>query len=162
MTWLNSQWNETSRSVFVRPACFVGNLQFLSFFSFLPSVQQNLTFCFVCRSSLMTAASEGHVAIVRLFLQHKANTELKDSQGWKASDHAVIHGHHRQAKHTGIPISCNAVQLLIFNARWRFLFKNYFVWCIDISPIHIHSGYFLLVRVKVCTVDSKGVQETLL
>lgn len=43
----------------------------------------------------MTAASEGHIGIVRLFLQHNANTELKDSQGWKASDHAVIHGHHR-------------------------------------------------------------------
>ena len=47
------------------------------------------------RSALMTAASEGHISIVRLFLQHNANTELKDSQGWKASDHAVIHGHHR-------------------------------------------------------------------
>ena len=47
----------------------------------------------------MTAASEGHISIVRLFLQHNANTELKDSQGWKASDHAVIHGHHRLGKH---------------------------------------------------------------
>ena len=46
----------------------------------------------------MTAASEGHIGIVRLFLQHNANTELKDSQGWKASDHAVIHGHHRLGK----------------------------------------------------------------
>ena len=46
----------------------------------------------------MTAASEGHIAIVRLFLQHNANTEQKDSQGWKASDHAVIHGHHRYSQ----------------------------------------------------------------
>lgn len=51
------------------------------------------------RSALMTAASEGHISIVRLFLQHNANTELKDSQGWKASDHAVIHGHHRLGRH---------------------------------------------------------------
>ena len=60
-----------------------------------------------CRSALMTGASEGHLGIVRLFLQHNADTELKDSQGWKASDHAVIHGHHRLGKHTlytGIPI----------------------------------------------------------
>ena len=57
-----------------------------------------------CRSSLMTAASEGHIGIVRLFLQHKANTELKDSQGWKASDHAVIHGHHRFDLQAFIPI----------------------------------------------------------
>ena len=52
----------------------------------------------------MTAASEGHIGIVRLFLQHNANTEMKDSQGWKASDHAVIHGHHRLDKDKGIPI----------------------------------------------------------
>lgn len=56
----------------------------------------------------MTAASEGHISIIRLFLQHNANTEIKDSQGWKASDHAVIHGHHRLGKHaffnTGIPL----------------------------------------------------------
>ena len=54
----------------------------------------------------MTAASEGHISIVRLFLQHNANTELKDSQGWKASDHAVIHGHHRLGSFfdTGIPL----------------------------------------------------------
>ena len=49
----------------------------------------------------MTAASEGHIGIVRLFLKHIADTELKDSQGWKASDHAVIHGHHRLGKKTG-------------------------------------------------------------
>ena len=61
----------------------------------------------------MTAASEGHISIVRLFLQHNANTELKDSQGWKASDHAVIHGHHRLGKHnlfdTGIPLQSGGV-----------------------------------------------------
>jgi len=43
----------------------------------------------------MTAASEGHIGIVKLLLQNKANTELRDSQGWKASDHAIIQGHHR-------------------------------------------------------------------
>ena len=43
----------------------------------------------------MTAASEGHIGIVKVLLQHGANTDLKDKQGWKASDHAIIHGHHR-------------------------------------------------------------------
>ena len=57
----------------------------------------------------MTAASEGHIGIVRLFLQHKANTELKDSQGWKASDHAVIHGHHRFDLQAFIPIYTRVV-----------------------------------------------------
>ena len=64
----------------------------------------------------MTAASEGHISIVRLFLQHNANTELKDSQGWKASDHAVIHGHHRLGKQllfwlrdAGIPLQSGHV-----------------------------------------------------
>ena len=61
------------------------------------------------RTALMTAASEGHMSIVRLFLRQNANTELKDAQGWKASDHAVIHGHHRLGKHaalyTGVQIS---------------------------------------------------------
>lgn len=65
----------------------------------------------------MTAASEGHISIVRLFLQHNANTELKDSQGWKASDHAVIHGHHRLGRHdfffdTGIPLQSGGVVAL--------------------------------------------------
>ena len=61
------------------------------------------------RTALMTAASEGHMSIVRLFLRQNANTELKDAQGWKASDHAVIHGHHRLGKHatlySGVQIS---------------------------------------------------------
>ena len=69
----------------------------------------------------MTAASEGHISIVRLFLQHNANTELKDSQGWKASDHAVIHGHHRLGKQllfwlrdAGIPLQSGHVVSLWF------------------------------------------------
>ena len=52
----------------------------------------------------MNAAAEGHIGIVRLFLQHKANTELKDSQGWKASDHAVTYGCHRFDLQALIPI----------------------------------------------------------
>lgn len=42
----------------------------------------------------MTAAGEGQVGVVRLLLQRNCNTDLKDIQGWKASDHAVINGHH--------------------------------------------------------------------
>ena len=52
----------------------------------------------------MNAVAEGHIGIVRLFLQHKANTELKDLVGWKASDHAVIHGHDRFDLQAFIPI----------------------------------------------------------
>ena len=52
----------------------------------------------------MTTIAEGHIGIVRLFLQHKANTELKDLRGWKALDHAVIHGNHRFDLQAFIPI----------------------------------------------------------
>ena len=42
----------------------------------------------------MTAAAEGQMGVVRLLLQRNCNTDAKDVQGWKASDHAVINGHH--------------------------------------------------------------------
>ena len=43
----------------------------------------------------MTAAADGHMDIVKMLLQHDANVALKDSQGWKAADHAVMNGIHR-------------------------------------------------------------------
>ncbi len=43
----------------------------------------------------MTAAADGHMDIVKMLLQHNANVALKDAQGWKASDHAVMNGIHR-------------------------------------------------------------------
>ena len=43
----------------------------------------------------MTAAADGHVDIVKMLLQHNANVALKDAQGWKAADHAVMNGIHR-------------------------------------------------------------------
>ena len=43
----------------------------------------------------MTAAADGHMDIVKMLLQHNANVALKDAQGWKAADHAVMNGIHR-------------------------------------------------------------------
>ena len=43
----------------------------------------------------MTAAADGHIDIVKMLLQHNANVTLKDKQGWKAADHAVMNGIHR-------------------------------------------------------------------
>ena len=43
----------------------------------------------------MTAAADGHMDIVKMLLQHDANVALKDAQGWKAADHAVMNGIHR-------------------------------------------------------------------
>lgn len=43
----------------------------------------------------MTAAADGHTDIVKLLLQNDADIDLKDAQGWKASDHAVMNGIHR-------------------------------------------------------------------
>ena len=43
----------------------------------------------------MTAAADGHMDIVKMLLQHNANVTLKDAQGWKAADHAVMNGIHR-------------------------------------------------------------------
>lgn len=43
----------------------------------------------------MTAAADGHVDIVNILLENYADVTLKDVQGWKAADHAVMNGIHR-------------------------------------------------------------------
>lgn len=43
----------------------------------------------------MTAAAEGLLDIVKMLLQNNADVSLKDSEGWKAADHAVMNGNHR-------------------------------------------------------------------
>ena len=47
------------------------------------------------RTSLMTAGAEGHLDIVKMLLQNDADVNVKDFEGWKATDHAVMSGNHR-------------------------------------------------------------------
>ncbi len=49
----------------------------------------------ISRTPLIAAAMEGHIAIVKLLLDYGADTEIKDSEGWKAADHAAMAGNHR-------------------------------------------------------------------
>lgn len=61
------------------------NLIVLNYKSFIPKF----------RTPLMTAAADGHMDIVKMLLHNDANVALKDVQGWKAADHAVMNGIHR-------------------------------------------------------------------
>jgi len=45
------------------------------------------------RTALHLASCEGHLSVVQLLLQHKADVTAKDRFGWNALDDAVRHGH---------------------------------------------------------------------
>ena len=38
---------------------------------------------------------EGFESVVKILLDYGADTEVKDKEGWKASDHAAMTGNHR-------------------------------------------------------------------
>ncbi|XP_077983034.1 uncharacterized protein LOC144437871 [Glandiceps talaboti] len=46
------------------------------------------------RTPLMYACESDQISIVKLLLESKADTEIKDSKGWTAADHAVMNAHH--------------------------------------------------------------------
>ncbi|KAH9507972.1 hypothetical protein Btru_052489, partial [Bulinus truncatus] len=43
---------------------------------------------------LIMACHEGSISLVKLLLENKADTSMKDAKGWTADDYAVIQGHH--------------------------------------------------------------------
>ncbi|MGH0159669.1 UNVERIFIED_CONTAM: hypothetical protein FKN15_053200 [Acipenser sinensis] len=50
--------------------------------------------CADYRTSLMIAASNGQISLVRLLLRYDADISIKDDNGWTADDYAVMNGHH--------------------------------------------------------------------
>lgn len=46
------------------------------------------------RTSLIIAACNGQISMIRLLLANNADIAVKDEKGWTSDDYAVINGHH--------------------------------------------------------------------
>ena len=42
----------------------------------------------------MLASQSDQIGLVKVLLDRKADTEIKDSKGWTANDHAIMGGFH--------------------------------------------------------------------